>query len=51
MGKECGKATVCEKERKRQQKTFQRLMAATRQKKPVCTKKGVVWGTDRDMLK
>ena len=31
-------------EKGRRQKTFGRMMAKTKQKKPICTKKGVVWG-------
>lgn len=32
-------------------RAFNRIMVKTKQKKPICTKNGVVWGTDRDTLK
>lgn len=36
------------KERRQQQKSFQRMMAKTKQTRPICTKKGVVWGVSRE---
>lgn len=38
-------------EKKRRQQAFRRLMAKTKKTKPVCTKNGALWGTDRDALK